>query len=78
MIRGSASPFLFPRERGTPYRIGNYLKRHLKPLARKAGIADFTFQATRRTCATHFQRHGGPKDAQAHLRHSRLAMTGLT
>src|SRR5262249_5596928 len=71
------SPFLFPTERGTPFRIGNYLKRYLKPIAVKAGIHDFTFQAMRRTCATHFQRHGSPKSAQAHLRHSRLAMTGL-
>jgi integrase len=71
------SPFLFPTDRGTPFRIGNYLKRHLKPLALKAGIKDFTFQAMRRTCATHFQRHGNPKDAQSHLRHSHLAMTGL-
>jgi len=71
------SPFLFATDRGTPFRIGNYLKRHLKPIARKAGIKDFTFQAMRRTCATHFQRHGNPKDAQAHLRHSQLAMTGL-
>jgi integrase len=71
------SPLLFPTERGTPFRIGNYLKRYLKPLALKAGITDLTFQATRRTCATHFQRHGNPKDAQAHLRHSQLAMTGL-
>jgi integrase len=71
------SPFLFPTERGTSFRIGNYLKRHLKPLALRAGIPDFTFQAMRRTCATHFQRHGNPKDAQAQLRHSRLSMTGL-
>jgi len=71
------SPFLFPTERGTSFRIGNYLKRHLKPLALRAGIPDFTFQATRRTCATHFQRHGNPKDAQAQLRHSLLSMTGL-
>ena len=71
------SPFLFPTERGTPFRIGNFLKRNLKPLALKAGIADFTHQATRRTCGTHFQRHGTAKDAQAHLRHSELAVTGL-
>jgi len=71
------SPFLFPTNRGTSFRIGNYLKRHLKPLALRAGIPDFTFQAMRRTCATHFQRHGNPKDAQAQLRHSRLSMTGL-
>jgi integrase len=69
--------FLFPTERGTPFRIGNFLKRNLKPIARLAGILDFTLQATRRTCGTHFQRHGNPKDAQAHLRHSELAMTGL-
>jgi len=73
----TGSPFLFPTERGTPFRIGNYLKRYLKPLAAKASVPDFTFQAMRRTCATHFQRHGNPKDAQAHLRHSELAMTGL-
>jgi hypothetical protein len=30
----------------------------------------------RRTFATHFQRYGSPKDAQAQLRHSRLEMTG--
>jgi integrase len=71
------SPFLFPGERGTPYRIGNYLKRYLKPLGLKAGITAFTFQAMRRTCATHFQNHGSPKSAQAHLRHSKLTMTGL-
>jgi integrase len=71
------SPFLFSTERGTPFRIGNFLKRNLKPVAQCAGISDFTFQATRRTCGTHFQRHGNPKDAQAHLRHSELAMTGL-
>jgi integrase len=28
------------------------------------------FQAFRRTCATWFQKHGGVKDTQAHLRHS--------
>ena len=71
------SQFLFSTERGTPFRIGNFLKRNLKPVALRAGILDFTFQATRRTCGTHFQRHGNPKDAQAHLRHSELAMTGL-
>jgi hypothetical protein len=30
----------------------------------------------RRTFATHFQRYGSPKDAQAQLRHSKLEMTG--
>ena len=68
---------MFPSEAGTPFRIGNYLKRELKPIGETVGIKDLTHQALRRTCATHFQRHGGPRDAQAQLRHSELAMTGL-
>jgi integrase len=67
---------LFPTEAGTPFRIGNYLKRTLKPLAQKAGIGDMTYQALRRTFATPFQRYGSPKDAQTQLRHSKLEMTG--
>jgi integrase len=67
---------LFPSETGTTFRLGNYLKRCLKPLAKKAGIPDLTYQALRRTCATHFQKHGKPRDIQAQLRHSRLEMTG--
>jgi integrase len=67
---------LFPTEAGTPYRIGNYLKRVLKPIAATAGIPDMTYRALRRTFATEFQRHGSPKDAQAQLRHSKLEMTG--
>ena len=67
---------LFPSEIGTPFRIGNYLKRVLKPIGEAAGVSDVTFQALRRTFATHFQRYGSPKDAQAQLRHSRLEMTG--
>ena len=86
-IRSMADPYhrnralapndlLFPTETGTPYRIGNYLKRVLKPIAAKAGIPDMTYRALRRTFATEFQRHGSPKDAQAQLRHSKLEMTG--
>ena len=67
---------LFPTETGRPYRIGNYLKRVLKPIAATAGIADMTYRGLRRTFATEFQRHGSPKDAQAQLRHSKLEMTG--
>ena len=72
----SSSNLLFPTEAGSTFRIGNYLKRYLKPLAKKAGILDLTYQALRRTCATHFQKHGKPRDIQAQLRHSRLEMTG--
>jgi integrase len=71
-----SSDLLFPSETGTPFRLGNYLKRYLKPLAKNAGIADLTYQALRRTCATHFQKHGKPRDIQAQLRHTRLEMTG--
>ncbi len=67
---------LFPTETGTPYRIGNYLKRILKPIAANAGIPDMTYRALRRTFATEFQRYGSPKDAQAQLWHSKLEMTG--
>jgi len=70
------SDLLFPNERGRPFRLGNYLKRYLKPLAKQAGIPDLTYQALRRTCATHFQKHGSPRDIQAQLRHSKLEMTG--
>jgi integrase len=72
----SSSDLLFPSEAGTTVRIGNYLKRHLKPLAKGAGIPDMTYQALRRTCATHFQKHGNPRDIQAQLRHTKLEMTG--
>lgn len=72
----AANDLLFPTETGTPYRIGNYLKRVLKPIAVEAGVPDSTYQALHRTFATHFQRYGSPKDAQAQLRHSRLEMTG--
>jgi integrase len=71
-----ASDLLFPNEVGRPFRLGNYLKRYLKPLARQAGISDMTYQALRRTCATHFQKHGKPRDIQAQLRHTKLEMTG--
>jgi integrase len=72
----ASSKLLFPTETGSTFRLGNYLKRCLKPLGKKAGIPDLTYQALRRTCATHFQKHGKPRDIQAQLRHSRLEMTG--
>jgi integrase len=72
----ATNDLLFPTEVGTPFRVGNYLKRVLKPIGRAAGIPDMTFQALRRTFATHFQRYGSPKNAQTQLRHSKLEMTG--
>jgi integrase len=64
---------LFPTERGTTWRIGNYLKRVLKPLAASAGIEDLTHQCLRRTCATHFG--GTVKEAQSQMRHTDPAIT---
>jgi len=62
--------FLFLNRRGTAFSVGNYLKKHLKPLAEKVGIPDLTQQAFRRTSSTHIQKHGTVKDMPRHLRHS--------
>jgi integrase len=78
--------YLFPSDKGTPYDPKNYLNRILKPLGVRAGVlvyerttkrgkkiktSGLNFQILRRTCATHFQNHGGVKDVQALLRHTR-------
>ena len=68
--RNNRRAFLFPNSSGKPFGVGNYLKRHLKPLAEKVGINDLTHQAFRRTSSTHMQNHATPKDMQRHLRHS--------
>lgn len=62
--------FLFPNSVGSPFSVGNYLKRHLKPLAELAGVPDVTLQAFRRTSSTHIQSHATVKDMQRHLRHT--------
>jgi integrase len=64
---------LFPSEAGTTWRLGNYLKRVLRPIAESVGIKGLTFQCLRRTCATHFK--GTVKDRQAHLRHANPSTT---
>ena len=53
----------------------NYLDRVLKPLGKLAGIPDLNHQVLRRTTATHFQKHGEIKDAQALLRHADASTT---
>jgi integrase len=68
--RDDPRAFLFPNSRGTAFSVGNYLKRHLKPLAEKVGIRDLTHQAFRRTSSTHIQSHATVKDMQRHLRHT--------
>jgi integrase len=69
--RANPRAFLFPNRRKTPYSVGNYLKRHLKPLAERVGIHDLTHQAFRRTSSTHIQDVvESVKDLQGHLRHT--------
>jgi integrase len=69
--RANPRAFLFPNRRKTPLSVGNYLKRHLKPLAEKVGIHDLTHQAFRRTSSTHIQDVvESVKDLQGHLRHT--------
>jgi integrase len=68
--RDNPRAFLFPNSVGTAFSIGNYLKRHLKPLAEAVGIHDLTHQAFRRTSSTHIQSHATVKDMQRHLRHT--------
>jgi len=46
--------FLFPTATGTAYRMGNFLKRVLKPIAKSAEIEDFDFRAIRSTASTRF------------------------
>ena len=54
--RNDPRAFLFPNSGGTAFGVGNYLKRHLKPLAEQVGIHDLTHQAFRAphplTCRT--------------------------
>ncbi|MBV9081586.1 MAG: site-specific integrase [Acidobacteriaceae bacterium] len=68
--RNNPRAFLFPNSTGGAYRVGNYLKRHLKTLAEKVGIQDLTHQAFRRTSSTLMQNHANVKDMQRHLRHT--------
>jgi integrase len=68
--RNDPRAFLFLNRRGTAFSVGNYLKKQLKPLAKRIGILDLTQQAFRRTSSTHIQKHGTVKDMQRHLRHS--------
>jgi integrase len=68
--RDNPRAFLFPNSAGSAFGVGNYLKRHLKPLAENVGIHDLTHQALRRTSSTHMQNHATVKDMQRHLRHT--------
>jgi len=68
---GSSDPRVFsPTAADTAYRVGNFLKRVLKPLAATAGIDDFDFRAMRSTASTLFQGYGSVKDTQGQMRHA--------
>ncbi len=71
------SAFLFPSTRkGIPVTPANYLWRVLKPLAKRAEVADVTFQSLRRTSDTGVGKHcENAQDAKGHMRHSSLATT---
>ncbi len=71
--------FIFPNADGGVLRLDNYRADVLRPaldrIAEETGIGGIDFRACRRTCATHLSKHGGIKDVQAHLRHSRATTT---
>jgi integrase len=53
----------------------SYLRRFLKPLARKLGIKGLAFQSLRRTFAKQVQKLGPVKDSQTQLRHAHASTT---
>ena len=71
--------FIFPNADGGVYRLDNYRADILRPalnrVEKETGIGGIDFRACRRTCATHLSQHGGIKEVQAHLRHSRATTT---
>jgi len=74
-INPHPTDFIFPSESGGPMSSNNYVKRNLKRIANCAGIDAVDLRCLRRTCATHMQKTGSVKDAQAHLRHSDPTIT---
>jgi len=88
-VRDEPESFIFPSMRNTPINLNNFLNRNIKPAAKRARKAlldagrklppgfleKVNHQALRRTCATHMQGVGTPKDVQAHLRHATPAVT---
>jgi integrase len=66
---------MFPNSIGTPLRLDNFRSDVWRPACERARLSGVTMQACRRTCATAMQQHGGVKDIQAHLRHSRASTT---
>jgi integrase len=73
--RNDPKAFLFPTATGTAYRVGNFRKRVLKPVAKAAGISDFDFRAMHFTASTLFQVHGTVKENQGQMRHAEPTTT---
>jgi site-specific recombinase XerC len=63
--------FIFSTESGTFWRVENYQRRVLTPLAKSVGIDHLNFQIMRRSVATHAQHLGSPKDITTVMRHKR-------
>ena len=60
--------------KGAPMRDNNILTRHIKPAARKLGLAFVNWQVLRRSFATWLKMAGADvKDAQSLMRHSRAS-----
>lgn len=70
-----AEALIFPSEQKTPLRPENWLRRNIKPIAKKLKITvPVNFQVLRRTFATNAE-GGNMKDVQVHLRHASIATT---
>ncbi len=76
---GAEQEFIFTNADGGVLRLDNYRADVLRPaldgITKETGIEGIDFRACRRTCATHLSKHGGIKEVQAHLRHSRATTT---
>lgn len=61
---------------GHPMKDQNILKRHIKPVARKLGLAFVNWRCLRTSHATWLVQAGAdPKSTQAQMRHSRISTT---
>jgi integrase len=67
---------VFASGKGTPLEAANVVKRHFKPLLKRAGLPDMRWHDLRHTCATLLLASGThPKLVQHLLGHSSVALT---
>ena len=75
-MRGlSGDDFLFAYSTGIPMSQNNYVRRQMKTIGKKIGVPGMDFRMLRRTFATHFKKHGDPKDLQSAMRHADVTMS---